>query len=85
MHSIYIYIYTHARTRKRGGTNRILNLDTRLEEVHDISENDKDVEISTSIETCYISNMNKECIGLQSFGPNWYRDLKSKGDIERIV
>jgi hypothetical protein len=46
----------------RSETNRISNLDTRLEEVHDISENDKDVEISTSIETYYISNMNTECI-----------------------
>jgi hypothetical protein len=29
--------------------------------------------------------MNTECIGLQSFALNWYRDLKSKEDIERIV
>jgi hypothetical protein len=71
--------------RKRGGASRISNLDTRLEEVNDISENDKDVEISTSIETYYISNTNTECRGLQSFTPNWYRDLKSKGDIERIA
>jgi hypothetical protein len=41
-------------------------------------------EISTSIETYYISNTNTECIGLQSFAPNWYRDLKSKKDIEKI-
>jgi hypothetical protein len=71
--------------RKRDGTNRLSNLDTRCEEVHDIPENDKDVEISTSIETYFISNMNTECIGLQSFAPNWYRDLKSKRDIEKIV
>jgi hypothetical protein len=50
--------------RKRGGASRILNLDTRLEEVNDISENDREVEISTSIETYYISNTNTECIGL---------------------
>jgi hypothetical protein len=71
--------------RKRDGTNRLSNLDTRCEEVHDISKNDKDVEISTSIETYFISNINTECIGLQSFAPNWYRDLKSKRDIEKIV
>jgi hypothetical protein len=66
--------------RKCGGTNRILNLDTRRE-VHDIPEDDKEVEISTSIETYYITNTNTECIGLQYFAPNWYRDLKSKRDI----
>jgi hypothetical protein len=44
--------------RKRGGTKQILNLDTRLEETNDIRENDKEVEISTSIETYYISNTN---------------------------
>jgi hypothetical protein len=60
-------------------------MDTRLEETHDTPENDKEVEISTSIETYYISNINTECIGLQSFAPNWYRDLKSKKDIEKIV
>jgi uncharacterized protein (UPF0305 family) len=35
--------------RKYGGTSRISNLDTRLEEVNDISENVREVEISTSI------------------------------------
>jgi hypothetical protein len=70
---------------KHGGTKQILNMDTRLEETHDTPENDKEVEISTSIETYYISNINTECIGLQSFAPNWYRDLKSKKDIEKIV
>jgi hypothetical protein len=59
-------------------------LDTRRE-VHDILEDDKEVEISTSIETYYITNTNTECIGLQYFAPNWYRDLKSKRDIEKIV
>jgi hypothetical protein len=38
-----------------------------------------------SIETYYISNTNTECIGLQSFALNWYRDLKFKKDIEKIV
>jgi hypothetical protein len=28
---------------------------------------------------------NTECIGLQSLAPNWYRDLKSNKDIEKIV
>jgi hypothetical protein len=44
--------------RKRDGTKQILSMDTRLEETHDIPENDKEVEISTSIETYYISNTN---------------------------
>jgi hypothetical protein len=35
--------------------------------------------------TYYISNTNTECIRLQSFAPNWYRDLKSKKDIKKIV
>jgi hypothetical protein len=70
--------------RKHGGTKQISNIDTRLEETHDICENDK-VEFSTSIETYYISNTNIECIGLQYFAPNWYRDLKSKKNIEKIV
>jgi hypothetical protein len=35
--------------RKRGGTKQISSMDTRLEETHDILENDKEVEISTSI------------------------------------
>jgi hypothetical protein len=42
--------------QKRGGTSRISNQNTSLEEVNDISKNDKEVEISTSIETYYISN-----------------------------
>jgi hypothetical protein len=57
--------------RKRGGTKQILNMDTRLEETYDIPKNDKEVKISTSIETYYISNTNTECIGLQSFATNW--------------
>jgi hypothetical protein len=65
--------------------SQISSLDTRLEEVNDISENDREVEISSNIKTYYISNTNTECIGLQSFAPNWYRELKSKGNIERIV
>jgi hypothetical protein len=44
--------------RNHGGTKQISNLDTRLEEIHDIPENDKEVEISTSIKTYYISNTN---------------------------
>jgi hypothetical protein len=71
--------------RKCGGTKQILNTNTRLEETHDIPVSDKEVEISTSIETYYISNTNIECIGLQSFAPNCYRELKSKKDIEKIV
>jgi hypothetical protein len=56
--------------RKRGGTKQISNMDTKFKETHDVPENDKEVEISTSIEIYYISNTNTECIGLQSFAPN---------------
>jgi hypothetical protein len=71
--------------QKRGGTKQFSNMDTRLEETHDISKNDKEVEISTNIEIYYISNTNTECIELQSFTLNWYRDLKTKKNIEKII
>lgn len=31
---------------------------------------------SVNIDEYYISNSNIECIGLQSFAPNWYKDIK---------
>ena len=45
----------------------------------------KEEELSETIEEYYIENTCTECIGLQSFSPNWYRDIKSKKDIDKIV
>lgn len=73
--------------RKRGGTPtrpRISNVDiSDSQELESIQEEDD--ELSLNIEEFYVTNSNIECIGLQSFAPNWYRDIKSKEDIERIV
>jgi hypothetical protein len=60
-------------------------MNIRHEEIYDILKNDKEVQISISIETYYISNTNTECIVLQSFALNWYRDLKSKKNTKKIV
>ena len=49
------------------------------------SEDSEILELSDNIETYCAVNYNRECIGLQSFAPNWYRDIKSKKDIERII
>jgi len=51
----------------------------------DFPEDHKKFELSSSIEEYYIENSHIECISLQSFAPNWYRDIKSKYDIEKIV
>uniref|UniRef100_A0ACD6A033 Uncharacterized protein n=1 Tax=Avena sativa TaxID=4498 RepID=A0ACD6A033_AVESA len=45
----------------------------------------KKEEPSNTIEEYHIKTTCTECIGLQSFSPNWYRDIKSKSDIEKIV
>jgi hypothetical protein len=45
----------------------------------------KEDEPSNTIEEYHIENTCTECIGLQSFAPNWYRDIKSKQDIDKIV
>ena len=42
-------------------------------------------DLSEAIEEYIIENTPTECIGLQSFAPNWYRDIKSKKDIDKIV
>ena len=42
-------------------------------------------EVCDILEEYYIENTCTECIGLQSFSPNWYRDIKSKKDIDKIV
>ena len=69
--------------RKRGGARiKPDNLEAlNLESEERINE----YELSENIDIYYISNSNIECIGLQAFAPNWYRDIKSKKDIEKIV
>nr|CAE02744.2 OSJNBa0006B20.7 [Oryza sativa Japonica Group]CAH67571.1 H0315A08.1 [Oryza sativa] len=69
--------------RKRGGTSpKLDNLEVpNLESEERINE----YELSENIDNYYISNSNIECIGLQTFAPNWYRDIKSKRDIEKII
>ena len=49
------------------------------------SEDSEILELSDNIETYCVNNYNRECIGLQFFAPNWYRDIKSKKNIERII
>ena len=49
------------------------------------SEDSETLELSDNIETYCVECYNRECIKLQSFAPNWYRDIKSKKDIERII
>ena len=49
------------------------------------SEDNEISELSDNIETYCVESYNRECIELQSFAPNWYRDIKSKKDIERII
>ena len=56
----------------------------QLLETSDI-ENPEIEELSENIEEYYVLNTSTECIGLQSFSPNWYRDIKSKKDIEKII
>ena len=69
--------------RKRGGISpKLDNLEVpNLEPEERINE----YELSENIDNYYISNSNIECIGLQAFAPNWYRDIKSKRDIEKII
>jgi len=50
-----------------------------------IAEIDDEEEPSANIEEYHEENTCIECIGLQSFAPNWYRDIKSKSDIKKIV
>ena len=76
--------------RKRGGNTNLdninaieSNLDLAFDPYIDLEE--AKVQLSENIESFYISNSNTECVGLQSFAPNWYRDIKSKRDIEKIV
>jgi len=60
---------------------------SNLEDEYNVEppEDCKKEEPSNTIEEYHIENTCTECIGLQSFSPNWYRDIKSKSDIDKIV
>jgi hypothetical protein len=49
------------------------------------SENYRDEALGENVEVFHITNSSIECISLQSLAPNWYRDVKSKKDIDKIV
>ena len=74
--------------KKRHGTQQVCNIDidnsTLLLDIA-LPKEHTNLELSSNIEKYYIENSNLECIGLQSFAPNWYKDIKSKKDIEKIV
>ena len=63
----------------------IFNEDDEYRESSDPLEFCKDEELSETIEEYHIENTCTECIGLQSFSLNWYRDIKSKKDIGKII
>lgn len=44
-----------------------------------------DEELGENIEEFHIEHSCIECISLQSLSPNWYRDIKSKKDIDKII
>jgi hypothetical protein len=58
-----------------------INSNLEIEE----SKNYRDEELGENIEVFHIANSSIECISLQSLAPNWYRDIKSKKDIDKIV
>ena len=71
---------TEVRKSNPGKTN--LELQGSDENVPD---NYIDEELGENIEEFHIANSCIECISLQSLAPNWYRDIKSKKDIDKIV
>uniref|UniRef100_A0A453PBY0 Reverse transcriptase domain-containing protein n=1 Tax=Aegilops tauschii subsp. strangulata TaxID=200361 RepID=A0A453PBY0_AEGTS len=79
------YISEVRKQRKSLESVEISNLDDEYGTSPDPLEFCKDEELSETIEEYHIENTCTECIGLQSFSPNWYRDIKSKKDIDKIV
>src|SRR4051812_47960458 len=77
------YISEVRKQRKSTQNVEISNL--QEEYCTDLPEFYKEEELSETIEEYHIENTHTECIGLQSFSPNWYRDIKSKKDIDKIV
>ena len=72
------YISEVRKQRKSLQNVEISNLDDEYSTSPDPLEFCKDEELSETIEEYHIENTCTECIGLQSFSPNWYRDIKSK-------
>ncbi|XBH80057.1 hypothetical protein VPH35_105882 [Triticum aestivum] len=79
------YISEVRKQRKSLQNVEISNLDDEYSTSPDPLEFCKDEELSETIKEYHIENTCTECIGLQSFLPNWYRDIKSKKDIDKIV
>ena len=78
------YISEVRKQRKSLQNVEISNLDSEYMPEAEPSEtcDEEDCDI---LDEFYIENTCTECIGLQSFSPNWYRDIKSKKDIDKIV
>src|SRR6185312_10210933 len=71
--------------RKTISTNtRKSNLELQGADDNDLEYN-TDEELGENIEEFHMANSCIKCISLQSFAPNWYRDIKSKKDIDKIV
>lgn len=75
------YISEVHRRRKNIQLVEIPNHESNARLGKELPEINKEEELSVIIEDYHIANNNIECIGLQSFAPNWYRDIKSKKDI----
>jgi ribonuclease HI/predicted FMN-binding regulatory protein PaiB len=79
------YISEARKQRKSLQNGEITKEDEEYFSSDDTPETCKEDKISNTIEEYFIENACTECIGLQSFSPNWYRDIKSKQDINKIV
>src|SRR6266536_1076751 len=79
------YISEVRKQRKSLQNIEISNLDDEYSTSPDPLEVCREEDLSETIEEYHIENTCTECIGLQSFSPNWYRDIKSKKDIDKIV
>ena len=79
------YISEVRKQRKSLQNVEISNVDDEYSTSPDPLEFCKDEELSETIEEYHIENTCTDCIGLQSFSPNWYRDIKSKKDIDKTV
>ena len=72
-------IYYISKVKKHGGAH---HLENSYSNTIDASIAGLEIEdLSGNIEDFYIEHSCIECFGLQSFAPNWYRDIKSKKNI----
>src|SRR4051812_18856447 len=79
------YISEVRKQRKSTQNVDISNLDDEYVTSLDPLDFYKEEEMSETIEEYYIENTCTECIRLQSFSPNWYREIKSNKDIDKSV